>query len=145
MTVNKAMQRMAWRLGSGKPYQPNQTDADAYNTIASYIEEKQKRTIIDNQLFGKLYIYLYGEFVNYYNTTAENNIPQNELNRLLAKDLRTIVTEVMDRMNTKELELCVKNEQDLKSYNPMEYEEVAENFRVMVNAAIDQFSPKHLL
>ena len=144
MTVNKAMQRYSWRLSQGKPYQPNELDIEAYNVIATYIEEKQKKTIVDNQLFGKLYIYLFGEFVNYYNTTVNNKIPQKELHKILDKDLRTIVDEVKDRLNAKELEVCIQNEQDLKNYKPMEYEEVATNLRIMVNDAINEYQPKHL-
>lgn len=144
MTIEKATQRIGWRLGTGKAFQPNQGDIDAYNEIVEFIQEKQKKQIIDNQLFGKLYIYLYGEFVTYYKATAMDSIPQKELNKLLTKDLRTIVTEVTDRLNLADMELCIKQNKSIKQYNPLQYDEVAENFKVMVNSAINAYSPKHL-
>ena len=140
MTIEKAMQRIGWRL-SGKPFQPNQNDIDAYNFIVEFVEQKQKQQIIDNQLFGKLYIYLFGEFVNYYKATVIDDIPQKQLNKLLSKDLKQIVQEVTDRLNFSELENYVKKK-DLKGYKPMEYEEVAENMRVMVNGALNTFNKK---
>jgi len=142
MTTNQAIKRFHWRLSSGKPFQPNQNDLEAYNTIAEFVEEKQKKEIVDNQLFGKLYIYLFGEFVNYYNTSAMDTIPQNELNRILAKDMRLLVDEVKDRMNINELEVVLKEKGDLKCYEGMSYDEVAENLRVMINGAINEYSPK---
>ena len=144
MTVNKAMERFAWRLGGGKAFQPNQNDIEAYNTIAEFIEEKEKKQIIDNQLFGKLYIYLFGEFVNYYKASVFNNIPQKELHKLLDKPIRQIVEEVKDRLNFIEMEACMKEKNNLDDYTPIEYEEIAENLKAMINAAVNQYSPKHL-
>ena len=50
MTIEKATQRIGWRLGTGKPFQPNQEDIDSYNRIVEFIQNKQKKSIIDNQL-----------------------------------------------------------------------------------------------
>lgn len=144
MTVQQSLQRIGWRFGTGKPFTPNQYDIEAFNSLLEFVEEKQKKQITDNQLFGKLYIYLYGEFVTYYKATAMDSIPHKELNKLLEKDLRTIVTEVVDRLNLADLELCIRENNSIKQYNPLDYEEVAENMRVMVNGAINSFSPKHL-
>lgn len=139
MTTNQAIKRFHWRLSTGKAYQPNQNDLEAYNVIAEFIEEKQKKEIIDNQLFGRLYIYLFGEFVNYYNSSVMDEIPQKELNKLLTKDMRLLVGEVVDRLNLNELDESVKSGE----INPpkLSYDEVAENLKIMINGAINEFSP----
>ena len=45
MTIEKAMQRIGWRLGTGKPFQPNQGDIDAYNFIVEFVDKKQKQQL----------------------------------------------------------------------------------------------------
>jgi len=144
MTVEKGLRRIGWRLGTGKPFQPNQEDIDSFNAIVDFVENKQKKSIIDNQLFGKLYIYLFGEFVTYYKATAMDSIPHKELNKILGKDIRLLVENVTDRLNLADMEACIKEKESLKQYNPLEYEEVADNMKVMINGAINEFSPKHL-
>ena len=103
------------------------------------VENKEKQQLIDNQLFGKLYIFVLGEFIRYYEATPDSEIPQKELHKLLDKDLRTIVSEFVDKVNNAKL-AHVTNENDLKDYTPMQYEEAATNLRVLVNAAINTYN-----
>lgn len=138
MKIKKSIDRIRWRFASGKEFKPNENDITAFNEVAEYISRKEKDNIIDNQLFGKLYIYLFGEFVNYYKATAIDTIPQQELHKLLDKNIADIVNEVKDRLNNAELEHAIKaNAYD--KYKPMEYEEVAENMRIMVSAALNNY------
>ena len=144
MNIEKSLQRIEWRFSQGKEFKPNGNDIEAYNELAEYFNQKEKQQLIDNQLFGKMYIYLFGEFVNYYNCTVMDNIPQKELHKLLDKDLRLIVEDVTDRLNNAEISACMERKGHLDGYAPMKYEEVAENLKIMVNAAINTYSPKHL-
>lgn len=142
MTIEKAMQRIGWRLGTGKPFQPNQGDIDAYNFIVEFVDKKQKQQLIDNQLFGKLYIYVFGQFMTYYKCSFDSVIPQKELHKLLDKDLRLILSDVIDKINISDMEYHLEKEKTLEGFKNAEYEEVAENLRIMVNGALNTFSKK---
>jgi len=131
MNVKKALERLSFRFGRGN-FRPNQLDVDALNELIEYVGGKEKKQLKDNQLFGKLYIFLYGEFVNYYKCTVMDNVPQKELHRVLNKDIRILVQEVADRLNMAE---TASN-----SGQTMGYDEVAQNMQIMVNAALNTFN-----
>ena len=149
ITIEKALYRLGGKLsnrddnGKLKPFYTDKFDLECFNRIVDFVEDKQKKQLINNQLFGKLYIYLYGEFVNYYNSNIMSDIPQKELHRLLCKDLRSIVQEVTDRINLNELDIDVKYSQKNKTelkHNPLTYEEVANNMRLFVNGALNEYN-----
>jgi hypothetical protein len=117
---------------------PNKTDFDAYNELVEYVDIMEKNLINNQQLFGKLYIYLFTEFVKHYNCTVMDDIPQKELHKLLDKDLRVLVTEAQELLNLCELESAIKNGRH-KEYSPMEYSEMADNFKSMISAAITTY------
>lgn len=131
MNVKKALERLSFRFGRGN-FRPNQLDVDALNELIEYVGGKEKKQLKDNQLFGKLYIFLYGEFVNYYKCTVMDNVPQKELHRVLNKDIRILVQEVADRLNMAEIAS--------NSGQTMGYDEVAQNMQIMVNAALNTFN-----
>lgn len=139
MKIEQQLQRIAWRLGSGKAFTPNQNDIEAYNDIAEYIDMKQKQQVIDNQLFGKLYIFVYREFVRHYKATVMDEIPQKELNKILARDVNSLLLEVMEDLNMFELKNAIEAKRH-KDYSPMTYDEVVDNLKVMVNGAINTYT-----
>ena len=119
-------------------FAPNQEDIDAMNEIIEYVDRKEKQQLVDNQLFGKLYIYLYMEFIKYYKTTVFDPIPQVELNEILDKPIKAIVSDFKDALNESELYISMDVKKDATS-KIWDYEEVAENLRVQVNAAINSY------
>lgn len=139
MNIEKQLQRIAWRFGEGKKFQPNQNDIEAYNDIAEYIDQKQRQQIIDNQLFGKLYIFIYREFVRHYQATVMDEIPQKELHKILARDLRLLVNEVKDDLNMFELKNSIESKRH-SEYKPMTYDDVADNLKIMVNGALNTYT-----
>lgn len=149
MTESQGLKRLAFRFESAlktpnKSFKIYQEDIEAIQAVGSFIEDKHKKQIIDYQLFGKMYVYLYGEFVNYYKGDVFSDIPQKELHKLLSKPLRSLVQEVTDRLNMSELENTIVETKSLDNYSPMQYDEVAANLKVMINSAIREYSPKHL-
>ena len=72
-------------------------------------------------------------------------IPQKELHKLLDKDLRLIVTEVMDKINLTDMEYHIDKEKTLEGFKNVEYDEVAENLRIMVNGALNAYKEKNLV
>lgn len=144
MNLTKSLQKIIWRFKSGT-FTPNKDDFNCLLEIVEYVEEKEKQQLIDNQLFGKLYIYVFGQFLTYYDATPLDTIPQKELHNILDKPLRLIVTELLEQINAKWLEDYTEtNIDDLSAFQPMEYSELSENLKTMVNAAINTYKPKHL-
>jgi hypothetical protein len=117
-----------------KMTQASREEREAYNYLIEYVASKHKDVIIGNQLFGKLYIYLYGQFIKHYETTLFDPIPKKELHRILDRPLKTIVEEFVDIVNMGEL-----YEDSSKNVATWKYEQIAENLRVMVNKALEEF------
>lgn len=144
MNISKSIQRLKWRFTSGKQFLPNENDIEALNEIIEYCGIKEKQQLIDNQLFGKMYIYLYWQFMIYYKCSFVDEIPQKELHKLLNKDLRTLINDVLDCNRLSELELHIKKESSLNGFKVDGYKEIADNFKIMINAAINTYSQKHI-
>lgn len=143
MTPRQAIERFKWRFlesskKDDKSFIINENDVKALISISDYYENESKRQIINNQLFGKLYIYLFGEFVKHYKCTVMDDIPQKEIHKLLDKDLRTIVQDLTDSLNMHQLEIEIK-EGSIKNYSDMDYSEVAENMRILINSVLNTY------
>lgn len=139
MTIEKAVSRIGWRFSELKPFTPNQGDIEAYNFIVDYVEQKQQRQINDNQLLGKLYVYLIDKFCDYYDCQIYDPTPQKEINKLLSSNLRHLVVDLTDNLNTKELEYHLKEKNTLEGFEKTTYDEVAENLKIMINAALNSY------
>ncbi len=137
MNLSRSLKRLSWRFSKGN-FTPSQEDINCLLEVIEYVDRKEKQQLIDNQLFGKLYIFVFGELIRHYEATPESDIPQKELHKILDKNLKTIVNEFTDKVNNAKL-AHVTNENDLKAYNPIAYEESATNLRIMVNAAINTY------
>ena len=138
MTTERAISHFEYKLTNS--WKPTKHDLEAYNALLKYIETKKKETIINNQLFGKLYIYLFGEFITYYNASVFDEIPQKELHKILDTDLRVLVTNLKDKLNLKDKEDYIITESSLKGFKEIEYQEIADNLKSMINAAINEYS-----
>lgn len=56
MNIDKAFQRLSWRLSSGK-FEPNQNDVDALTFLADWVNREKEEKINQNRYFGKMVIY----------------------------------------------------------------------------------------
>jgi len=96
--IKKAINRITWRIG-GNGWKANQNDADAINFIIDFVNVKHKEQINNHQLFAKLYIYVYGQFLSLYDATVFDDIPQKELHRILDKPLEQIIEDFTRQLN----------------------------------------------
>lgn len=71
MKLKEAFSRLRFTISSKN--KPNDVDIEAFNTLSEYLKEVQEKTIQDNLLFAKLYMYLLGKLVSYYNNADEAN------------------------------------------------------------------------
>jgi hypothetical protein len=151
MTIEKAVSRIGWRFNNcffdkngnkrdrSMPFVPDKEDLDCYNHIVDYVEQKQKNQINDNQLMGKLYVYLIDKFCDYYHCDLYDQTPQKEINKLLNSNLRHLVSELTDKLNQKELEHHIKENNTLEGLKKTTYDEVAENLKIMINGALNSY------
>jgi len=101
MTPEKAVQHFHFKLSN--VWEASESDIKAFETIKNYVVANQKKTINENQLFAKLYVYLYGQFLNYYKASVFDNIPQKELNQVLETPLEQIMENFRKQLNESEL------------------------------------------
>jgi len=80
MKLRDAVSRI--RFTVSKQNKPNQSDAEALNSILEHLQKVEEKTVQDNLLFAKLYAYLLGKMAGHYNDVDEAN---KHLNKLLAK------------------------------------------------------------
>jgi hypothetical protein len=137
MTPEKALRHFQFKLTTS--WKPTAFDLEAYNSLVEFVNEKQKQQLIDNQLFGKLYIYLLDEFTKYYNCSIIDEIPQKELNKILKKPIRSIVNDLVENNNINDIEYYIEKNNSLEGFKPIPYDEVAENLKIMINSCINAY------
>lgn len=163
-TITKAINRITWRLTSNH-WKANQTDEDAINYIIKFANNHNEKQLQNNELFAKLYIYVYKSFLTHYNATVFDDIPQKELHKLLDKSIQHHVEEFRQALNESEnyklqeqLGLTAgkhpatrtkeEKEKDSKILSTLEeplvkeawdYETVKENLNSMINSALNEY------
>ena len=104
MTLNKAIDRLYWRIKTGIPKATEnkhiKTDLDAIDSVVDYLNESQKQTITENLPFTKMYVYLFAVLLERY---EDLYLAQNELNRILDTKTIDIYKQFSDKLNHNEL------------------------------------------
>ena len=100
-TIKKAVERITWRLNNG--WKANENDIEAINFIVDYVNTTSNKTIQNNELTAKLYIFAYSQFLKRYNATVFDDIPRKELNKMLSKPLGLYYEKFKNDLNTTEL------------------------------------------
>ena len=99
-TIKKAVNRITWRMQNGWKF--NQIDLEAVNYIISFINRQQKKQFNDYKLFAKLYIYVYGQFLNHYEATVFDKIPEKELHKIFDTSIENIIEDFKNNLNDSE-------------------------------------------
>lgn len=145
MTIKTALDRIFWRFQKIKG---NDTDQQALNTIAEFVNDKHKQQLKDNELFAKAYIFMYAHFLKHYDTDIYDAIPQKELHRYLDQPIERIIERFKQRLNERELEDRCKakgvevthpriNRADIDYSDAWDYETVKDNLEIQINLALD--------
>jgi hypothetical protein len=100
MTPNNALKHFEWKFKNH--WKPTQKDVDAYNTLYKYVKDTSEKQLKENELFAKLYIFLYGEFLVYYRQTVFDKTARKELNRILDTPMSEIVERFVKIANDQE-------------------------------------------
>ena len=154
MTIHKAIRHFEWKLSNNK--NTTKTDGEAYNTMVEFVEQKHKQQYNENQLFAKLYITFFGEMLKYYNATVFDKEPQKAIHQILNTPIEVLIDKFIDKHQTIEYVLQIPKEYryektkyihpskykdfDIKHVDKMQYQEVEENFKSMINLALNEYS-----
>lgn len=139
-SIEKAVQRFGWNINQGR-LKANENDINAYNTIVDYVEINQKKRTKDNELFAKLYIYVYGQFLIHYNSDVFNQEPKKELSKILFRSLDDCLSEFYSVINQIKIDrdvLNCKNVEDVQEIKTKPYSQdyVIQNIIEQVNEVI---------
>lgn len=143
-SIEKAVQRIGWRIQEGH-FKANENDIDAFNTIVRYVESNQKQLLKDQELFAKLYIHVYGQFLIHYNSDVFNQEPKKELNKILDKSLSETISVFHSLLNQIKIDRDVLNCSDVSDVQdikimPYEQDYVVKNIIEQVNEVILKFN-----
>ncbi len=82
MKLKEAFSRLGFTIS--KQNKPNQSDADALNSLLEHFKKSEEKTIQENLLFAKLYTFLLKELVINYNDVDFAN---KQINKILSEPM----------------------------------------------------------
>lgn len=100
-TISRAIGRITWRMQNG--WKPNKIDMDAINYVINFVNRQQKKQFNDYQLFAKLYIHVYGQFLKHYKATVFDKIPEREVHMILEKSIEDTIERFKNGLNASEM------------------------------------------
>ena len=99
MTIEKAMQRIVWRVSNGT-HTPNQNDVEAVTIVAEWINRQKTQEVQQNRLFAKMYVY---SFVNELQFYQNLKFAQKRLHEILKTPLIQLYNDFKNKLNEVEL------------------------------------------
>ena len=107
MEIVKAVQRLGWRFSEaskrGNTFTINETDVKALQSIGKYVEQTQRDQYESNELFAKLYIYLYTKVLANDKTTVFDTSAKRKIGNLLKKPITQLIEELTQSLNESEI------------------------------------------
>jgi len=101
MTPEKALSHFKYKLTTS--WKPTAFDLEAYNALVEFVNEKQKKQLIDNQLFAKLFIWSYAQLLRHYKSNIYSKIPKSHLQDILKKSTDQHALEFKEQLNDSEV------------------------------------------
>lgn len=115
MTIEKAMQRLFWRMGNGQ-FTPNKNDFDALKEVAEWINREKQRELQENTIFAKMYVYCFIHEIEFY---KDIDIAQKRIHDILKQPITIRYNEFLKTINNHELDKFRKSI-GLKDKHPLE-------------------------
>lgn len=101
MQIEKAIKHFHYKLSN--IWKATDKDIEAFKGIRDFVVRKNENQINNNQLFAKLYVYVYAQFLEKYNATVFDPIPQKELNKMLSKPLDLFIQSFTKNINESDM------------------------------------------
>lgn len=111
MDIKEAINKLTWRFtttGTNR-FNANQNDIDAFNEILKTIKEHQEQQWKQNELFAKLYIFVYMRFISKMGATVMDTEPRKAMFKILEKPIEQWIEEFKDEMNDSEMYSILKD------------------------------------
>lgn len=107
MEVKKAVQRLGWRFSESAKrndlsFRLNEKDIQALEVIDQYVVKAQKQQFIDQELFGKLYIYIYMKVLEQDKSTVMDTNARRKIYNVLKKPISQLVDDFTESLNSSE-------------------------------------------
>lgn len=117
MDIYKALSRLQWRFSQGKEFKPNENDIESFNEILKYYSETQKQQFEANELFAKLYVYLFQKILENDKSTVFDNNARRKIGNLLERPLSQIIEGLKDSLNDSE-QYCFFSDVEIELKHP---------------------------
>lgn len=143
MTLDNAIKRLILRFTPNgkdqlgnltfKAFYPKLEDLEALNEIIDYCNNQKKTEPKKHTLFAKLYVWVYKELLNHYNTTVFDKEPIKEISKILDTPLKNHYIEFWRSLNRNEKYLRFKDNieknvsNELLNKNPLLRTEIERN------------------
>jgi hypothetical protein len=111
MKLKQAFDRLKFTISNQN--KPNANDIEAFNKLAEFFKLKQKETIVEHQLFAKLYAFVLCEFTNHYTELDRAN---KEINKILSEPLDLRIEYLIIKAKEMELRNYFKRKRILDSF-----------------------------
>ena len=105
MTIEKAMQRIVWRVSNGN-HTPNQNDVEAVTIVAEWINRQKAQELQQNRLFAKMYVYCFINELQFYQNIK---FAQKKIHEILKTPLIELYGQFKDKLNFIEYNLLLKS------------------------------------
>ncbi len=143
MSIKKAVQRIGWRIKENH-FKANKNDIQAFNTIVDYVESQEQKKFKQTPNFAKLYLFVYGQFLRHYNANVFNQIPKQEINKILDTSFEDLLSNFHNDLNQLAKDQMIdklETEEDFKKLsesgkymeNPFDFEYVKTNIINQIN------------
>lgn len=151
--VKKSVERLIWRFRKDKEgdyiqFKPNNNDFNELLNIIGWIEQQKELSLLNNDLFAKLFIHVLNQNIEYYNTDVLEEEPQKEISRLLSTPLKLFykafhskiqsvhINRILERTKKENSNEITK--QELREFFDLDF--VTEQLNHMITEAINKFS-----
>lgn len=166
MRPEKSIKRLIYRFEQAlktpaKSFKIYQEDIDSVKDLAELVAKQKQENIKQNQLYFKLYVYLYTSFATHYSCSIDNSIIQKEINKILERPLSFLISEMVDVANLnhsiismeslgiKTKHPLTRNNSDNKilsdnidkiEFGSWDFDKISENLETSINSTLNEYN-----
>jgi hypothetical protein len=113
-TPEQAIKHFHFKIS--KHWKATETDAQAFKVLKNFVVKKQNEQVQDHELFAKLYVFAYGEFLKRYKSTVFDILPQKELNKFVLRPFTDFLQDFTDLLNVSDQYKIISDLNILKTH-----------------------------
>jgi len=143
MKIDKALSHLAIKIGNNK--YSTDYDKECIDTLIEYVQDSREQKMRNQDLYYKLYLFLFNEFVNQYDEVKS----QVRLHKILEMPIQFHIDQLTSSMNHRQLyeDLALDTDQEVTQERVEAFfksrlwstTEVEENVRQMAQKALETY------